>query len=93
MRRLVRRPLMIISFVLMRSPSHCATMLRMTSRELSDEYWFCLKHHRVERYEETDSANRIGPFPTEAEAANALQTISDREKAYDKSDSEWEDDE
>ena len=65
----------------------------MTSRELSGEYWFCMKHHRVEKYEDTDSANRIGPFGSEAEAANALQTIADREKAYDKSDSEWGDDE
>jgi hypothetical protein len=63
----------------------------MTSRELSGEYWFCMKHHRVEKYEDTDSSNRIGPFKSEREAADALQTISDREKAYDKSDSDWDD--
>ncbi len=62
----------------------------MTSRELSDEYWFCMKHRRVEKYGETDSTNRIGPFPTEQQAAHALETIADREKAYDKEDSEWE---
>ena len=62
---------------------------RMTSRELSGEYWYCMEHRRVEKYEDTDSANRIGPFPTEDAAAHALQTIHDREKAYDAEDSAW----
>jgi hypothetical protein len=61
----------------------------VTSRELGQEYWFCLKHHRVERYEDTDSANRIGPFATEAEAARALQTIAERNEKYDREDAEW----
>ena len=49
-------------------------------------------HRRVEKYEDTDSTNRIGPFPTEAAAANALETIREREKAYDVEDSAWEGD-
>lgn len=65
----------------------------MTSRELAGEYWYCMKHHRVEKYEDTDSTNRIGPFSTYDAAAHALQTIAEREKAYDKEDSEWNDDE
>jgi hypothetical protein len=64
---------------------------RMTERELAGEYWFCMKHRRVEKFEDTDSANRIGPFASEDAAAHALQTIHDREKAYDISDSEWND--
>ncbi|HEY3737376.1 MAG TPA: hypothetical protein VGL26_08015 [Jatrophihabitans sp.] len=63
----------------------------MTSRELSDEFWWCMTHSRVEKFEDTDSANRIGPFKTHDEAAHALQTIRDRESAYHKEDSRWED--
>jgi hypothetical protein len=51
-----------------------------------------MKHSRVEKFEDTDSANRIGPFKTYAEAEHALQTIHDRESAYDKEDSQWDDD-
>jgi hypothetical protein len=65
----------------------------MTSRELSDEYWYCMDHRRVEKFEDTDSKNRIGPFPTAEAAAHALQTIAEREKAYDSEDSAWEGDE
>ena len=65
----------------------------MTSRELSGEYWFCMEHRRVETLEETDSANRIGPFATADAAAHALETIAEREKAYDAEDSAWEGDE
>jgi hypothetical protein len=77
----------------MTSVERCATMKDMTSRELAGEYWYCLKHHRVEKFEDTDSTNRIGPFKTHDEAERALQTIAEREKAYDISDSEWEGDE
>ena len=62
----------------------------VTSRELSDEYWYCLAHHRVERFADTDSTNRIGPFASEEAAAHALETIREREKAYDAEDSAWE---
>lgn len=61
----------------------------MTSRELSGEYWYCMEHRRVEKYEDTDSTNRIGPFPSEEAAAHALETIHEREKAYDAEDSAW----
>ncbi len=56
---------------------------------MSGEWWFCMEHRRPERYEDTDSTNRIGPWPTEEAAARALETIHEREKAYDKEDSEW----
>jgi hypothetical protein len=51
-----------------------------------------MAHRRVEKYEDTDSANRIGPFSTEDAAAHALDTIHEREKAYDAEDSAWEGD-
>jgi hypothetical protein len=61
----------------------------MTSRELSNEFWYCLKHHRVERLEDTDSSNRIGPWPTEDQAARALDIIAERERRYRQEDAEW----
>lgn len=56
---------------------------------MSDEWWFCMEHRRAERFADTDSTNRIGPFHSEAEAERALQTIAEREKAYDAEDAEW----
>jgi hypothetical protein len=60
------------------------------SKDLEGTYWYCVDHHRVELFEQTDSQNRIGPFDTAEEAANALQTIADREKRYEEEDSRWE---
>jgi hypothetical protein len=62
------------------------------AKDLEGTYWYCLDHHRVEIFEQTDSQNRIGPFKTPEEAAGALQTIADREKRYEEEDSAWEDD-
>jgi hypothetical protein len=67
-------------------------MNNMTSRDLANEFWWCMKHSRVEKLEDSDSTNRIGPFTTYEAAEHALQTIHDRESAYDKEDSEsWDD--
>lgn len=64
----------------------------MPGRELEGTYWYCLKHHRVELFESADSFDRLGPFDDEQSAADALQTIADRENRYEKEDSEWEGD-
>jgi hypothetical protein len=60
------------------------------TKDLAGTYWYCVTHERVERFEETDSHNRIGPFDDPQSAANALQTIADREKRYEKEDSAWD---
>src|SRR5690349_8654027 len=31
----------------------------MSDEELEGTFWFCLKHRRVERFEETDSSSRL----------------------------------
>jgi hypothetical protein len=51
--------------------------------EEDGSYWYCLKHHRVEGRSGCKAADRAGPFATEAEAANALQLIEERNKRYD----------
>ncbi len=42
------------------------------------QYYYCLDHHRVEPFEGCKSANRLGPYATMHEAANALQTVQQR---------------
>ena len=63
------------------------------TKDLRGTYWYCVTHHRVERWEDTDSRDRIGPFDDPDSAAQALTTIADREKRYEQEDSEWEGDE
>ena len=58
----------------------------MPTEDLTGTYWFCEKHHAVEGFPGCGSHRRIGPFDTEAEAANALQTIASRNKQYDAED-------
>jgi len=54
-------------------------------------YWYCVKHHRVEQGEGIcPPIDRLGPFPTEAEAEKALQKAQERNEAWD-NDPNWED--
>ncbi|HET7533920.1 MAG TPA: hypothetical protein VFJ83_12290 [Nocardioidaceae bacterium] len=55
------------------------------------DYWFCLTHHRVEGEEGCRSADRLGPYPSEAAAARALETVEERNEAWD-NDPAWNDD-
>ncbi len=62
----------------------------MSTDDLDGTYWYCQDHHRVEAFAQADSTKRIGPFATEAEAARALETIAERERAYDAEDAAWD---
>ncbi len=42
------------------------------------EWYYCLDHHTVEPYEACKSESRLGPYATPADAANALQRVSQR---------------
>ncbi len=56
------------------------------------EYWFCLKHHRVERRGDGCPAkDRLGPYPTETEAARALEKVEERNREWDE-DPRWGED-
>lgn len=61
----------------------------MSTKDLEGTYWYCQKHHVAEVFPGCGSHQKIGPFDTEAAAANALQTIADRERRYDAEDSKW----
>jgi hypothetical protein len=58
---------------------------------MSDRYWFCVKHHRVEGADGCPPQDRLGPYPTEAEAARALEKVKERNEEWD-NDPAWNDD-
>lgn len=55
------------------------------------KYWFCLKHHSVEGAEGCPAIDRLGPYPSEAEAARALEKVEERNEEWEH-DPRWNDD-
>jgi hypothetical protein len=55
-----------------------------------DRYWFCVKHHAVEGPEGCPPIDRLGPYPTEAEASRALERAAERNAEWD-DDPDWSD--
>ena len=57
----------------------------MTSN--SEQWWYCLKHNRVEG-SDTDCAGKdlLGPYPTREEAARALERVQERNREWDAQD-------
>lgn len=55
-------------------------------------YWFCLKHNRVESDAEIDSKgdDRVGPYPSAERAANWREEFAARNERWDEEDREWE---
>lgn len=53
------------------------------------QWWWCLLHQRVEPDDGCPNAERLGPFATEAEAANALQVARERNEAWRREDADW----
>jgi hypothetical protein len=48
------------------------------------DFWFCVKHHRVEQGEDLcPPIDRLGPYATHAEAAEALETAARRNEEWD----------
>jgi len=50
------------------------------------EFWWCLKHKQVEPAEGCPWADRLGPYPTEVEAARALEKVAERNAKWDAED-------
>lgn len=59
---------------------------------LPDEWFYCLEHRRVERGPGCRDEVRLGPYPTEGEAAVALDTVERRNQEWD-TDPAWTEDE
>jgi hypothetical protein len=55
------------------------------------EYFFCLKHHAVEGADGCRAKDRLGPYPTRAEAERALDKVEERNEAWEH-DPAWNDD-
>jgi hypothetical protein len=55
------------------------------------QYWFCLTHHRVEGGEGCRNQDRLGPYPSPEAAARALETVAERNEAWE-NDPDWNDD-
>ena len=55
------------------------------------DYWFCVKHHRVEQVEDMcPPIDRLGPYPTREEAEQALDKAAERNEEWD-NDPKWND--
>jgi len=51
-------------------------------------WWYCLRHMRVEPDVGCANAERLGPFDTEEQAGRALQLAHERNEAYDAGDAD-----
>lgn len=49
-------------------------------------WYYCLEHQRVEPAEGCPNRERLGPYPTEAEAQHALELAAERSAAFDAQD-------
>lgn len=54
------------------------------------EYWYCIKHRRVETRDGCANRDRMGPYATEAEASRALESAREKSEAWDR-DPQWND--
>ena len=54
------------------------------------EFWYCVKHHRVEGKDGCKNADRLGPYDSEAEASRALEKTQERNAKWDE-DPKWND--
>ncbi|GIH25597.1 hypothetical protein Aph01nite_39070 [Acrocarpospora phusangensis] len=59
---------------------------------MNEQWWFCLKHMRVEPDKGCPNKDRMGPYGSEVEAANALKTAAERNKAWRAQDQDEDDD-
>jgi hypothetical protein len=56
----------------------------------ADQYYWCLKHSRVESDANLcASVQRLGPYGTPAEAEHALERVDERNAAWDAEDLRW----
>ncbi len=58
----------------------------------SPEYWYCLKHERVEDRDGCPNKDRLGPYASQVEASRAVEAAHEKSEAWDR-DPRWNDDE
>lgn len=53
-------------------------------------YYWCTRHHRVETDADVCPAKHVlGPYPSAADAENALQKVQERNEAWEAEDARW----
>ncbi len=56
------------------------------------QYWFNVDSKQVETDEtRSQDANVLGPYTSEADAANALQRVAENNEEWDEEDRRWDD--
>lgn len=50
---------------------------------MSGSWYYCLRHHAVEPYEGCRSETRLGPYATAADAARALERVTERNEEWE----------
>lgn len=68
---------------------HAAPMADETGEHTG--FYYNLSTKQVEQWGQSKGKDVLGPFPTEEAAANALETIRDREERKEAEDREWRD--
>ncbi len=63
---------------------------RRTPTGREDEWYYCLKHHKVEEGPECPAKNRLGPYESREEAARAVEIARDRDESW-RRDPRWND--
>lgn len=48
-----------------------------------DQWWYCLRHSRAEQGAGCPNKYRLGPYPDEESAVEALRTVAERNEAWD----------
>lgn len=54
------------------------------------DWWFCLRHNEVEHGKGCPNSQRLGPYPDQATAAQALNIAAERNEAWDEEDEKEE---
>lgn len=57
---------------------------------MGDEWYYCVRHRRVEPALGCPFKDRLGPYASREEAEQALVTAQRRTEAWDEADEEWE---
>ncbi|MFD8384579.1 hypothetical protein ACFV2X_39665 [Streptomyces sp. NPDC059679] len=54
------------------------------------EWYYCIKHQKVEEGPECRAADRLGPYPTRTEAQHAMELTAERNAEWE-TDPRWRD--
>ncbi|MDX3093505.1 hypothetical protein PV703_24615 [Streptomyces sp. ME01-24h] len=54
------------------------------------EWFYCIEHHKVEEGPECPAKDRMGPYPSRADAERAMETAAERNLQWE-NDPRWKD--